>query len=209
MAVRALALTDHPHTDDPVHEPPRPSRRLRYWLAISLILGLAVVALRFEGQRWWCHCGRLSPWSGDIHSGHNSQHLLDPYTFTHALHGLLFYALLRPLSGRLGASTRLVLALALETLWEVAENSDAVIERYRRATIALGYMGDSVINSFGDIGSCAVGFLLAARLPVRWSVVLFFAVEGALLAVYRDCFLLNVLMIIYPVEALKSWQLGR
>ena len=149
------------------------------------------------------------PWSGDIHGGHNSQHLVDPYSFTHALHGLLFYALLRPLAGRLGSGTRLVLALVLETLWEVAENSDAVIERYRRATIALAYAGDSVVNSLGDIASCGVGYVLATRLPVRWSVVLFFVVEAVLLAVYRDCFVLNVLMLVHPIEVVKAWQMGR
>ena len=150
----------------------------------------------------------MTPWSGDIHSGHNSQYLVDPYRFTHALHGFLFYALLRPLAGKFGRGTRLVVALALETLWEVIENSDAVIERYRRATIALGYAGDSVVNSLGDIASCAVGFLIASRLPVRWSVLLFVEVEAALLVVYRDCFLLNVLMLVRPVEAVKSWQMG-
>jgi len=181
---------------------------LSHLLAIVSLIGVAVISLRFEGQRWWCRCGRLYPWSGDIHSAHNSQHLLDPYSFTHALHGLLFYALLRPAAGRLGVGTRLVIAVAIEALWEVVENSDAVIERYRQATIALGYSGDSVINSLGDIVSCSAGFLIASRLPVRWSVVLFFAVEAALLAVYRDCFLLNVLMLVWPVEAIKSWQTG-
>jgi hypothetical protein len=168
-----------------------------------------VVALRFEGRRWWCRCGHLSPWSGDIHSAHNSKHLFDPYSFTHVLDGLLFYALLRALAGKLGSVSRLVLALALEVMWEVAENSDVVIERYRRATIALGYTGDSVFNSLGDIASCGGGLLLAAQLPVRWSVLLFFAVEAGLLAVYRDCFLLNVLMLVCPIEAVKAWQMGR
>jgi len=170
------------------------------------IIGLAVVSLRLEGQRWWCRCGRLYPWSGGIHSAHNSQHLLDPYSFTHVLHGLILYALLRPLAKRLGPGTRLVIALAIEALWEVVENSGAVIERYRQATIALGYAGDSVFNSLGDVVSCGAGFLIASRLPARWSVLLFFAVEAVLLAVYRDCLLLNVLMLVWPVEAIKSWQ---
>ena len=132
------------------------------------ILGLAVVTLRFEGHRWWCRCGRLFPWSGDIHSSHNSQHLIDPYSFSHVLHGILLYALLRPLSGIIGRGTRLVVVLAIEVLWEVFENSNVVIERYRQATIALGYNGDSVFNSLGDIASCGVGVYLAIRLPVRW-----------------------------------------
>jgi hypothetical protein len=125
------------------------------------------------------------------------------------LHGLIFYALLRPTAGRFGFGSRFVLALVLEALWEVAENSDAVIERYRRATIALGYAGDSVVNSLGDIASCSIGFLLATRLPVRWSISLFFAVEAVLLIVYRDCLALNVMMLVFPIEAVKSWQMGR
>jgi uncharacterized membrane protein YjdF len=158
------------------------------------VLGIAVIALRLEGHRWWCVCGRPVLWSGDIWSRHNSQHLADPYTLTHLLHGLLLYALLRPLSGRLGSGRRLVLAVALESLWEVVENSEVVIEWYRQATIALGYTGDSILNSVGDIAACGVGFLLAGRLPVRWSIALFLLVEAALLLVYRDNLALNILM---------------
>ena len=164
--------------------------------------------MRLEGHRWWCSCGRPVPWSGDIWSGHNSQHLADPYTLTHLLHGLIFYALLRPSAGWLGSGTRLVLAVALESLWEVVENSEAVIERYRQATIALGYAGDSILNSLGDIVACGVGYLLARRLPVRWSIALFVLVEAALLLVYRDNLALNVLMLIWPNQAIKSWQMG-
>jgi hypothetical protein len=91
----------------------------------------------------------------------------------------------------------------------VVENSGMVIDRYRRATIALGYEGDSVINSLGDVVSCGLGFLVAGRLPVRWSIALFLAIEVALLIVYRDNLLLNVIMLVYPFEAVKSWQMGR
>jgi Protein of unknown function (DUF2585) len=185
------------------------SQRLRLGLAIAAIFGLATVALRLEGHRWWCRCGRLTPWSGDIHSEHNSQHIVDPYSFTHMEHGLLFYALLRPFAGRLGPGSRLILAVALEAIWEVAENSPPVIERYRQATIALGYVGDSVVNSLGDIAACTLGFFLAKRLPVRWSVALVLAVEAALLAIYRDNLALNVLMLVFPLESMKAWQMGR
>jgi hypothetical protein len=167
-----------------------------------------VLALSSEGRRWWCRCGRPFLWSGGIHSGHTSQHLADPYTLTHALHGMVLYALLRPSAGRLGPGSRLLLALALEALWEVVENSQAVVERYRRATIALGYAGDSVLNSVGDLAACGLGYLLAGRLPVRWSVAVVVLVEVALLAVYRDNLLLNVIMLVYPVEAVRTWQAG-
>jgi hypothetical protein len=185
------------------------SPRLRIGLAIAAIFALTTVALRLEGHRWWCRCGRLTPWSLDIDSEHNSQHLFDPYSFTHAEHGLLLYALLRPFAGRLRRANRFILAVGLEALWEVVENSPVVIDRYRQATIALGYVGDSVINSLGDIAACAVGFLLAMRLPVRWSVALVFGIEVALLAIYRDNLALNVLMLVFPLESVKTWQMGR
>ncbi len=194
----------------PNPDPNRRSQRLRIGLAIAAIFGLATVALRLEGHRWWCRCGRLTPWSGDIHSEHNSQHLVDPYSFTHMEHGLqVLYALLWAIAGRLGTGRRLILALTVEdSLWEILENSPAVIERYRQATISLGYAGDTVINSLGDIGACALGFLLAKRLRVRWSVALVLVVEAALLAIYRDNLALNVLMLVYPLGSVKAWQTG-
>lgn len=175
-------------------------------LAIALILAGVVLALRLEGQPWWCRLGDLALWSGDIHSPHNSQHPFDPYSLTHLLHGIIFYALFRPLAVRMTPGARVVSALALEAAWEVVENSPPVIERYRRATIALGYSGDSVVNSLGDIASCGLGLYLAARLPARWSVALFVAVELFLLAFYRDNLTLNVLMLVWPVGAIKAWQ---
>jgi Protein of unknown function (DUF2585) len=179
------------------------------WLVLSTVLGLTILCLRSEGRRWWCGFGDLLPWSSGIHNGHTSQHLIDPYSFTHILHGLLFYAFLRPVAGRLRWDVRLVLAVALECVWEVVENSGPVIGRYRRETIALGYDGDSVLNSLGDITSVVLGFLLAGRLPVRCSIALFLLVELALLVVYRDNLLLNLIMLTYPFEAIRSWQMGR
>jgi hypothetical protein len=193
----------------PPHADRRRSHRLRTGLAIPAIFGLATLALRLEGHRWWCRCGRLTPWSGDIHSEHNSQHLFDPYSFTHIEHGLLLYALLRPFARWLGPGSRLILAVGLEAVWEVVENSSAVIERYRQATIALGYVGDSVANSLGDIAACTLGFYLANRLPVRWSIGILLAIEAALLAIYRDNLALNVLMLIFPMLSVKTWQMGR
>jgi hypothetical protein len=169
---------------------------------------MALVALRLQGQPWWCRCGRPFLCSGNVWSEHNSQHLFDPYSFTHIIHGLLLFAVLRPLSSRLGLDARLVLAIALECLWEIAENSETIIQRYRHATLALGYTGDSLMNSLGDIACCGVGFLLAARFPVRWSVALFLTIEVGLLVIYRDCFLLNTLMLVWPIQAIKTWQMA-
>lgn len=177
-------------------------------LVLALVV-VTVLSLRAEGRRWWCRCGSPSPVSAGVRTEHTSQHLADPYSLTHVLHGLIFYAVLRPLAGRLGPVARVTLAVAVECLWEIVENSSAVIERYRRATIALGYVGDSVANSAGDIASCLIGYWLAARLPTRWSIACFVAVEVTLLALYRDNLGLNVLMLIRPVESIKSWQMGR
>jgi Protein of unknown function (DUF2585) len=194
--------------DPLIPDPSQRSHRVRIGLTIAAIFGLATIALRLEGHRWWCRCGRLTPWSGDIHSEHNSQHLVDPYSFTHIEHGLLLYALLTPLGRWLGSSSRLILVVFLEAIWEVIENSPPVIERYRQATIALGYVGDSVVNSLGDISACMLGFVLASRLPVRWSIALVLTFEAALLAIYRDNLALNVLMLVIPLESVKTWQMG-
>ena len=140
---------------------------------------------------------------------HNSQHLADPYTLTHLPHGMLLYALLRPLAARLGPDARFAVAMALEAAWEVGENTEAAIRHYRKTTAAQGYAGDSVANALGDIAACALGYEIAARLPVRGSVTVFLGLEAALLARYRDSFMLNVLMGVFPIQAVKDWQLGR
>src|SRR4051812_17714037 len=135
-------------------------RRLAPWFAIAAVLALTAAQLHHQGRVWWCACGRPTPWSSDVHGPHNSQHLFDPYSLTHVLHGVLFCGLLVWLVPRRPAAWRLWLAVVLESVWEVVENSNAVIERYRAATAAQGYTGDSVANSLGDILSCVVGFVL-------------------------------------------------
>jgi hypothetical protein len=177
-------------------------------VAIGGLFGLAAIALRLEGRRWWCRCGRLAPWTGDIWSPHNSQHLFDPYSFTHVEHGLVFYAMLRPLARWVGPTRRMLLAMTVETLWEIVENTQPVINNYRKAALARGYEGDSVINSLGDIAACGLGLLLARRLPARWSVALFVGMEIVLLAVYRDNLLLNITMQFVPIKAVEAWQMG-
>ncbi len=174
-------------------------------------VALAVLVLRLMGRTWWCSGGQLYLWSGpsQIETLHNSQHLLDPYTLTHLLHGLGLYLLWWLLAGRrTGTATRAALAIASESLWEILENTPAIIERYRENTITFGYYGDSIFNSLGDIGACAIGFGLAAKLPVRGSILLFVAVEAFLLLWIRDSLLLNVIMLIAPSEAIRAWQSG-
>jgi hypothetical protein len=160
------------------------------------------------GRRLWCACGSPMPWSWDIWSSHNSQHLIDPYAFTHFLHGLIFYAVLRwALRGRWPLA-RVLLALAIELAWEIGENTDTVIQAYRDSTISLNYYGDSLLNSLGDVAALALGYLAAARIPVWLSLALFAAIEVGLLLAIRDSLLLNVLMLLYPVPALKAWQMA-
>jgi hypothetical protein len=181
---------------------------LRPALVILAVLAVHITVLRWEGRRWWCACGQSNLWWGDTQSAHNSQHLFDPYSFTHILHGVLLCGLLAWLAPRLPAAWRFCLAVALEAVWEVIENSDIVIDRYRTATAAFGYRGDTVANSLGDILSCAVGFLLARRLGPWGSLALFVAIEAVLLVWIRDSLLLEVLMLFWPIDAIKRWQVG-
>jgi len=179
-------------------------------VAVALALvGAGAVTLWLMGQPALCKCGVVALWSGNIDSNQNSQQVADPYTFTHVTHGLLFFFALLPLARWLALSWRLVAAALIEVSWEGAENTDAVINRYREATISLDYFGDSVLNSSFDALFCLVGFAIATRLPWRASVALIAVSEGVLALTIRDSLLLNIVMLLYPVEAVRQWQLGR
>jgi len=181
-------------------------RKVLPWVAILLVLAGTVYRLRGQGRLWWCSCDYLLLWSGDPWSSDNSQHLLDPYSFTHLLHGFVLCGLLALLVPRLAPAWKLCLAVSLEALWEVVENSEFVIRRYREETAALGYHGDTIVNSLGDILACALGFVLAGRLGLRPTLALFAVTEVALLILIRDSLLLNIIMLVYPIEAIKAWQ---
>jgi hypothetical protein len=139
---------------------------------------------------------------------HNSQHLLDPYSLSHVLHGILFFGVLWLLRRRISLPWRFAIAAAIEIAWEMAENSPIIINRYRTATMALGYTGDSILNSLGDIASFLVGFWVAKKLRLWWSVAIFLAVELLLLWWIRDNLALNVLMLLWPIDAIRRWQQG-
>ena len=160
------------------------------------------------GRAWWCACGEPDLFSWHVWSRHNSQHVIDPYTFSHVLHGLVFYGLTFLALRRHPFWLRLGVSLVAEVAWEIAENTNRVIERYREVTIAFDYFGDSVINSIADVLACAAGFLLAAAIPVWLSVLAFVATEVVMLVWIRDCLLLNVVMLLYPIDAIKEWQMG-
>ena len=172
------------------------------------VVAAAAYQLHRQGRLWWCACGYLWLWSGDAWSADNSQHLFDPYTFTHVLHGVVLYWLLAWGLPRVSPPWRLWLAVSMEALWELFENSTFIIERYRAATISLGYQGDTIVNSLGDILACGIGYALARRLGFRGSLALFVVTEVVLLIWIRDSLLLNVVMLIHPIDAIKTWQLS-
>jgi hypothetical protein len=183
-------------------------RDLWPWLAIAVTLAVATFQLHYQGRLWLCSCGQFFLWVGDARSSDTSQHLLDPYSFTHVLHGFIFCWLIGLLAPRLWWAWQLWLAVAVEAVWEVIENSDFVIQRYREAAGALGYFGDTIVNSLGDIMMCGFGFVLARYLGFGRSLALFVTVEVMLLFWIRDSLVLNIVMLIYPVEGIKQWQAG-
>ena len=184
------------------------NKKLWPWLVMALILILTLVLLRSQGRLWICACGQIYLWVGDIWSSDNSQHLFDPYAFTHLLHGVVFFWLLAWLVPHIPLLWRLSIAVVIEAAWEVLENSAFIINRYREATASLGYEGDAIINSVGDILIMAAGFLVAYKLGFRLSLILFIVVELILLVWIRDSLILTIIMLIYPIDAIKEWQLG-
>lgn len=177
-------------------------------MAFAGIVIATTLALIAEGRCWWCACSRPSLWAGSIWSSHNSQHLLDPYSFTHLLHGVAFCLIAAWALPSMPFIWRLWWGALAEALWEVAENSAYVIERYRSVTISLGYEGDSIVNALADVGCCVAGFVVASKIGARRSLIVFAVTEVALLLTIRDNLTLNVLMLVCPVEGVKSWQMG-
>ena len=186
-------------------------RRRSYWPIFAIIASFAATALvlHLEGRLWFCACGHIQLWSGQICSANNSQHFLDPYSFTHVLHGFLFCWLIVWLWPRLNVNWQLWLAIAVEGCWEVFENTNFIIDRYRSETAALGYTGDTVVNSFGDILCCLIGFLVARRLGLRRSLVVFAVLELVLIVWIKDSLVLEILTLIVPLNAVRSWQMCR
>jgi Protein of unknown function (DUF2585) len=181
---------------------------IRTIVGVVIILAVMATVEHFEGRLAICACGYVKLWHGLVVSSGNSQHLFDLYSLTHVLHGLLIYLLLWIVDRKkkLSVTTKLLLAVGLEASWEILENSNMVINRYRAATISLDYFGDSIVNSIGDIISMALGFMIAARTKPWMSVALYIVVETLLAIVIRDNLTINIIMLIHPIEAIKIWQ---
>ena len=181
-------------------------------VACVFVIAVTVLILRAMGRPLISTAGTVKLWHGEVMSSENSQHIADWYSFTHIVHGFFFCFMLWFVSSILPQlrtfSVSLVVAIALESIWEVFENTDFIINRYREATVALDYYGDSVINSTADILFMTLGFLMASRLPVIASVSIVTASEVMLAIVIRDNLVLNILMLIWPIEAIKNWQIG-
>lgn len=182
-------------------------RHIPYVLT-ALIVAFAAWWLYAAGRVPICKCGYVKLWHGETMSSENSQHISDWYTPSHLLHGIIFYALLWLVARRLSFGWRLTIATLVESAWEMVENSEAIIERYRAVTISLDYFGDSVLNSVADILAMIVGFFLASRIPVWASVAIVIGFELLTMALIRDGLGLNVLMLLYPLDAVRDWQSG-
>jgi hypothetical protein len=185
----------------------------RAGLILALAIAAAVGAIELAmGRLPLCSCGSVKLWWGVVQSAENSQHIADWYSFSHVIHGLLFYFFAHllwrkwRLFGGRPAIWALPIAVAFEGFWELLENSPLIINRYRAVTISFGYEGDSIVNSLSDIGFMVLGFILAMRLPVRASVVMAIAFELFTLVMIRDNLTLNVLMLVWPIEAIRHWQ---
>lgn len=176
-------------------------------IATAVVLLAMIVLLRFQGRSLLCSCGYFAVWIGDWCSSNTSQQLLDPYSLTHILHGFLFFWLIALFFRRMPRLWQFWLALLLESAWEVFENTSFVINKYRTETAALGYQGDPVVNSLGDLACALLGFLIARQLGVRRSLIVFVLVEAVLILWIRDSLLLQILMLVRSVEAIKLWQI--
>lgn len=182
------------------------TRDMRAYGLTAFIIAATAAWLLYIGRVPICECGYVKLWHGQTMTSENSQHIADWYTPSHLLHGLLFYGALWLVARKLSFGWRLSIATLIECAWEIVENSDAIIERYRAVTISLDYYGDSVINSVADILAMVVGFWLARVIPVWASVALVIGFEVLTMSIIRDGLALNIIMLLYPLDVIRDWQ---
>ena len=182
------------------------TRPVRAAVAVTALVVATAALLYLMGRPPICTCGEIDLWVGEVNSSRTSQMLSDWYSPSHIVHGFLFYAALWLVPSRWPVERRFVVAAIVETAWEIVENTPMIINRYREATAALGYTGDSVLNSVSDIAMMGLGFLLARKLPVWASVAVVLALELIPLFVIRDNLTLNVWMLLAPNDAIRGWQ---
>jgi len=177
-------------------------------LAVVVVLTIVVAAELSMGRLLLGPDGRVGFWEGNIWSSEQSQRIADPYSFSHVVHGILFYAALWIVARRAPVRYRFLAAVVLESSWEILENSPIIIDRYRAVTISLGYVGDSVLNSLSDVMMMSLGFLLAWKTRARIAVTALILMEGGMAIAVRDNLMLNIIMLIHPIEAIKAWQMA-